>query len=257
MSTDAQERPPRVEAFIIHLARAEARGAQARKLAAGLPVRAEIMSAVDGRDLTEAQLAMHYRRSLHKPHYPFRLSNGEVACFLSHRAAWSAIVDRGLDAGLIVEDDVELGPGFASVLSVVSHCMGARDYVRFPRWERGEAGQAVSQAGPISVIEPFLPALGMQVQLVGQEAARLLLAATQTFDRPVDSIVQMQWLHGARVLSARPIAIREIDRELGGTVLQKKQRSVLEKLNHELRRPLMRAAVARRNRRWRAGQKGR
>jgi hypothetical protein len=61
----------------------------------------------------------------------------------------------------------------------------------------------------------------------------------------------MQWLHGARVLSARPIVIREIDRELGGTVLQKKEKSILEWLAHEVRRPFLRGAVARENRRWR------
>jgi GR25 family glycosyltransferase involved in LPS biosynthesis len=91
----------------------------------------------------------------------------------------------------------------------------------------------------------------MQAALVGREAARLLLAATETFDRPVDSTVQMQWLHGARVLSARPIVIREIDRELGGTVLQNKKMHFLEWVAHEVRRPLSRAAIARRNRRWR------
>ncbi len=78
-----------------------------------------------------------------------------------------------------------------------------------------------------------------------------MLAATETFDRPVDSIVQMQWLHGARVLSARPIVIREIDRELGGTVLQNKKKGLMEWLHHEFYRPLMRSAVARRNRQWR------
>ena len=63
----------------------------------------------------------------------------------------------------------------------------------------------------------------MQMQFVGREAARRLLAATETFDRPIDSLIQMQWLHGARVLSARPLVVREIDLELGGTVLQKKK----------------------------------
>lgn len=241
-----------VSGFIIHLTRAEARRAQAHRLATGLPVDAEIMPAVDGQKIGDAEIAVHYRRFLHKPRYPFPLSRGEIACFLSHRAAWRAIVDRGLDAGLVVEDDVETEPRFATVVAEIISSMGKGDYVRFPRWERGETGNTVSESDTASIIEPFLPALGMQAQLVGREAARLLLEATQTFDRPVDSIVQMQWLHGARVLSARPIVIREIDRELGGTVLQKKKSGILEKLNHELRRPLMRSAVRRANARWRA-----
>jgi hypothetical protein len=45
--------------------------------------------------------------------------------------------------------------------------------------------------------------------------------------------------------------VREIDRELGGTVLQNKKMSLLEWMAHEVRRPLSRAAIVRRNRRWR------
>jgi GR25 family glycosyltransferase involved in LPS biosynthesis len=152
---------------------------------------------------------------------------------------------------LVIEDDVAIDPRFAEVVAFAAGVAGTGDYVRFPRWERGEDGETVNRAGDMAVIEPFLPALGMQAELIGREAARLLLAATETFDRPVDSIVQMQWLHGARVLSARPIVVREIDRELGGTVLQNKKLSFLEWMAHEVRRPLSRAAIVRHNRRWR------
>jgi GR25 family glycosyltransferase involved in LPS biosynthesis len=240
-----------VSAFIIHLARTVERKAQAEALVASLPCPAEIMEAIDGREITDDQVAACYRPTLHGPRYPFELSRGEIACFLSHRAAWSAIVKQGLDAGLVVEDDVAINEPFEKVFAETVRLMESGDYIRFPRWMRGEVGETVHSAPDMSIIEPFLPMLGMQAQLIGREAARLLLAATETFDRPVDSIVQMQWLHGARVLSARPIVIREIDRELGGTVLQKKKKRFIERLHRELHRPLMRSAVVRRNRRWR------
>ncbi|HET6674185.1 MAG TPA: glycosyltransferase family 25 protein, partial [Nitrospiraceae bacterium] len=218
-----------------------------------LPLQSEILPACDGRSLGPEIRALRYRPHLHRPRYPFALSDSEIACFLSHRAAWQAIVDRNLEAGLIVEDDVATADeDFTTVLTAVTDMAGPNDYVRFPRWERGETGEPVRSSGPATVIEPFLPALGMQMQLVGREAAARLLAATESFDRPVDSTVQMQWLHGARILSARPIVIREIDRELGGTVLQNKTMSLGQKLNHELQRPLMRWAVRHANRRWRA-----
>jgi GR25 family glycosyltransferase involved in LPS biosynthesis len=241
-------------AFVIHLERATARKSQADKLVAGLPLPAEILPACDGRTLGSEERALRYRPGLHRPRYPFALSDSEIACFLSHRAAWRAIVDRGLDAGLIAEDDVATDEAFATVLATAGEMAGPNDYIRFPRWERGETGDVIHSSGAASLIEPFLPQLGMQMQLVGREAAARLLAATESFDRPVDSIVQMQWLHGARVLSARPIVIREIDRELGGTVLQNKKMRLGQKLNHELRRPLLRWGVRRANARWRAGQ---
>jgi len=240
-----------IRAFIIHLERAEKRRPQVEPLLAQLPAPAEVVPAVDGLTLAAAEIEAVYRRRLHAPTYPFRLHDTEIACFLSHRRAWRAILESGADAGLVVEDDVALLPRFQEVLAAAVDAAGPRDYVRFPRWERGEDGKAVHRSGDVALIEPFLPSLGMQAELIGREAAELLLAATETFDRPVDSLVQMQWLHGARVLSARPIVIREIDRELGGTVLQKKEKGLLERVAHEVRRPFLRAAVARRNRRWR------
>lgn len=241
-----------IAGFVVHLERATARRAQAERLVSTLPVPTEILPACDGRSLSAAERAKRYHPGRHRPRYPFALSDGEIACFLSHRTAWQAIVARGIDAGLIVEDDVEADQAlFPHVFALAADNAGANDYVRFPRWERGEEGATVATTETASLIEPYLPMLGMQAQLVGREAAARLLAATETFDRPVDSVVQMQWLHGARVLSARPIAIREIHRELGGTVLQNKTMGLKQKLNHELRRPLLRLAVRRANARWR------
>jgi GR25 family glycosyltransferase involved in LPS biosynthesis len=241
----------RARSFIIHLERAERRRPQVDTLLRLLPAPAEIVPAVDGLSLRDDEIEAVYRRRLHRPGYAFRLLETEIGCFLSHRKAWRSIVESGVDAGLVVEDDVAIEPRFPEVFEFVAGVAGAGDYVRFPRWERGEDGETVHRSGDMALIEPFLPALGMQAALIGREAARLLLAATETFDRPVDSTVQMQWLHGARVLSARPIVIREIDRELGGTVLQNKKMRFLEWVVHEVRRPLSRAAIARRNRRWR------
>ncbi|MEM1130996.1 MAG: glycosyltransferase family 25 protein, partial [Pseudomonadota bacterium] len=60
----------------------------------------------------------------HRPDFPFALFNdligphfwgsdhvkpGAIGCFLSHRAAWQTVLDRGWDAALIAEDDVALG----------------------------------------------------------------------------------------------------------------------------------------------------
>lgn len=239
-------------AFVIHLERATQRRAQAQNLLASLPLDAEILPAVDGSLLTEAEKTRVYRRRLHAPRYPFVLSQTEMACFLSHRTVWQLILDRDLAGALIVEDDVAIvDDRFPAMLAAVIDAAEPGDYIRFPRWERGEAGSTRFSSGDAALVEPFLPGLGTQMQLVGREAARRLLAATETFDRPVDSFLQMQWLHGARVLSARPIVIREIDRELGGTVVQKKKTGLREKLEHELVRPFFRSAVRRRNHAWR------
>jgi GR25 family glycosyltransferase involved in LPS biosynthesis len=75
-------------------------------LKASLPLPVNIIDAVDGLKLSDGEISAVYRKNLHRPRYPFELGKAEVGCFLSHRKAWQEILDRGLDAGLIVEDDV-------------------------------------------------------------------------------------------------------------------------------------------------------
>lgn len=82
------------------------------------------------------------------------------------------------------------------------------------------------------------------MQLVGREAAMRLLEASHTFDRPVDSFVQMHWVHGARVLSARPIVVHEICGQLGGSVIHAPHEDLFEKVIREVQRPLLRLAVS-------------
>lgn len=230
----------KVSAFIIHLKRAERRGQHVRALMQRLPVAAQIIDAIDAQQLVESEIAAVYSRtSRHFPPYPFLLRTTEIACFLSHRKAWQAIVDGNLDAGLVIEDDVDIDPGFAAQLKLAMETVQPGDYIRFPRWTRGEKGGDVARQDGNAIMQPALPGLGMQMQLIGRDAAIALLAATTRFDRPVDTTLQMRWLHPVRMLSARPITIREIDFNLGGTVVQGKK-TLSDKLKREVLRPAYR-----------------
>ncbi|WP_159591628.1 glycosyltransferase family 25 protein [Chelativorans xinjiangense] len=238
----------KAEAFIVHLARAHGRARQVERLRQSLPLPVTVIEAVDGQTLPEEKVAEVYKPRLHRPYYPFPLRISEVACFLSHREAWQAIVDRKLDAGLVVEDDVEIDPSrFADVLDLALAHAGRGDLVRFPKKARGEKGRVAAHSGSARLIAPRHPRLGMQAQIVGRDAAKVLLAFTHVFDRPVDTTVQMQWLHGVRVLSAMPVAIREVAEELGGTTVQGKGKPFAEVLAREVRRAIYRAAVRARN----------
>lgn len=235
----------RIEGFVIHLERAVQRRPQVETLRAALPMPVHVVDAVDGRAMTPAETASVYRPRLYRPRYPFALGPGEIGCFLSHRKAWREIVARGLDAGLIVEDDVAVdAEAFGRLLGLVRTVAGPADFVRFPQRLRGEAGPAVgrSQDG-CALIEPATPAFGMVMQIVGRDAAKRLLDLTETFDRPVDAVLQMRWLHGLRVLSARPVVTAEISRELGGTLAQSSRRGLCDTIGREIRRPLYRGAV--------------
>lgn len=240
-------KPQTVKAFIIHLGRATQRAAQVERLVDTLPVPAEVIDAVDGLMLSDADRDRVYRRRLHKPAYPFTLSNSEIACFLSHRRAWAAIVEQGLDAGFVIEDDVELTADFPAAFAAALNCLTPGAFVRFPFRADRETGVEVLSQGTTRVIRPRTTGLGMVAQLVSRGAAIRLLQATEIFDRPVDTTVQMEWLLNLSPLAVLPGGVAEISSTLGGTSM-KRQSSFSEKLAREILRPLYRAKVAFRSR---------
>lgn len=234
----------KAEAFIIHLGRAEARKVQVDRLRATLPLPVNIVDAVDGLALGDDEIEVVYRRHLHRPRYPFALRKAEIGCFLSHRKAWQAIIDRGLDAGLIVEDDVEPVEGsFGPALALAMKTIRAGDYIRFPYRSHTDSGVEVAKDGEAVLIEPAHVGAGMQMQLVGRQAAAELLRITETFDRPVDTTIQMRWRAKIRILAMRPPAVRQIGHLLGGTIVQKKSKPFGEVLSREVKRAWYRMAL--------------
>ncbi len=235
-----------VKAFIIHLERATDRQPQVEELIRKLPVETDVVNAIDGRTLDAQTISSVYRRSAHKPRYPFQLSTNEIACFLSHRKVWQAIVDQEIDAGLVLEDDVELTPEFAAAYSAASQVLNVDSFIRFPFRER-ESGRVVLNTGTSRIIEPVPVGLGMVAQLIGRGAAQRLLSTTEIFDRPVDTTAQMNWVTGLKPLSVLPGGVKEISVRLGGSTIQK-SRSLPDKLKREILRPLYRWKIKSRSR---------
>lgn len=238
----------RIEAFIIHLERAiERKGnvAQLQQEIARLTrLEVHIVSAVDGKNLSQADITSVYNRRLYQPYYPFDLSNGEVACFLSHRKCWQEIVDRKLDAALIVEDDVQPTLHFPETYALVSSRMEPGDYIRMAKDTSETSYLAIGQSGSVRMFMPKATGLGMLAQIVTHDAAVALLAATRQFDRPVDTFLQLNWRTGLRPVTCIPPAFSEQSMGLGGTTIQSK-RNWRQKLRAEFLRPLFRLRMKR------------
>ncbi len=231
-----------VKAFIIHLKRAADRKPQVDKLVRDLPVKAEVIDAIDSRLLGDDEIVRVYRRHLHVPRYPFALSRNEIACFLSHRKAWQAIVDQELDAGFIIEDDIALTDKFAGAFRAAINHLEPGGFIRFTFRDDREQGREVFRDEAVRIIIPNPIGLGMVAQLVSHEAAKKLLDLTHQFDRPVDTTVQMRWITGLQPLSVIPGGVKEISSQLGGTTIQHKKK-LRDKLVREILRPIYRMRV--------------
>jgi GR25 family glycosyltransferase involved in LPS biosynthesis len=232
----------RVEALIISMRDQPAREAQVRAIRDACPVPSTVLEAVDGRALDGAQRARVFLPDRHRPAYPFPPRPGEIGCFLSHRAAWQAIIDRGLDAALILEDDVELRrPRFDPAFARACEAVRAHGLVRLPLMER--AG-AVARARSVPMVSrPVVLPLGTQAQVVSAGAARRLLDASEPFDRPIDVFLQMHWVTGVPSCVVSPSGVHDATSRVGGSTIQARGKPFVEVLSHEIRRPLYRAAI--------------
>lgn len=240
----AQKCTMKIEAFIIHLKRATARQAQVAAMQQALPFPVHVLEAVDWRDLSDSQIAACTGTGLAAPRFPFRLHKPEIACFLSHRKAWQEIGARGLDAALILEDD--LGIDAQVLAGACTFALGhftRDDFVRFPERLREKHIRQVASGNGYCLFRAQPVGLGMLAQLVGADCAGRLLDHSTVFDRPVDGFLQMVWQHGVDALTVFPTGIAEISQDLGGSLIGKRK-SLLEWAWSEVARPIYRKQVA-------------
>lgn len=235
----------KIEAFVIHLQRAVKRKPQVERIVAACPVPARVIEAVDGRAMSAEERAAVCVKRLHEPHYPFEMGPGEIGCFLSHRKAWRQILDSGLDAGLIIEDDVEIDRAvFGRALELAAaHCTG-QSYIQFQvRPAKGPA-DILAEAGGVRILRPHVGDLRTSAQLVGRGAAQRLLEMTARFDRPVDGFLQMSWLTGIAMDRVDPSGVSDRTEATGGSTISG-GKTFLQRLDREVKRILYRRAITR------------
>ncbi len=234
-------------AFVIHLARAEGRRAQARALVEDFPGDAEILDAVDGTRMSPEEIAAFYRPSLHEPGYPFRLRPGELGCCLSHRAAWRRILDEGLDAALILEDDVTMDlPLFTRAVALAEKHIQREGYIQFQVRPLPTGGALLDADGEVRLEAPHVTPLRTSGQMVSRAAAERLLAMTETIDRPVDVVLQMRWLTGVEMSCVWPSGLTDNTAGLGGsTISSASTKSLSERVAREWKRWRYRRGIAR------------
>ena len=230
------------DCLIIHLERSLERKSQVKLLKKILPYRTKVVEAVDG-SKPDNNFLKNYTPRLLRPYYPFSLRSAEVACFQSHRKCWQEILDRGLEAALIIEDDVDIIDGeFTAAVKLAMKEIKMGDLIRFPMKPREKPRNKSVRSDNISIFEPTVVGLGTQAQIVTYDAARRLLEKTEHFDRPIDVYLQLRWKHRVRILTLWPHGVCERSSSLGGSLIGK-ERSNGDKLLRELLRPFYRAKL--------------
>jgi glycosyl transferase, family 25 len=169
--------------MVINLDRAPERLERIRTIfdAAGVPF--ERMRAVDGRQLSEAEID-RWRQG--EPRF-YLLGPGETACFLSHRQCWEIAARTG-EPVVVFEDDIHLGRDAAELLGDPSWIPADADIVKLDTALRStmvdREGSPVGAGRRVATLRASH--VGAAGYVVSPAAARRLMEQTGSFADPVD-----------------------------------------------------------------------
>ena len=114
--------------LFINLARAADRRRNMERQFSAFGLNFERLEATDGQMLTAADRALvDDKKRRHITPYP--LSDNEIGCWLSHRRALAAIAGGTAEMTIVIEDDAELAPDFARVVSAIEQQKPTFDFI--------------------------------------------------------------------------------------------------------------------------------
>lgn len=193
--------------------------------------------AVDAKQLPKETIDRYYDRyffSFNATYFPNvvppgGLSNGEVACFLSHRKCWETIVSGEEDYAAVFEDDVIFSSESGDFLKDATWIPQDADIVKLEvltkklivseKPEKQVYGRDVSRF--------FITNIGAAAYIISKKAAKRLLNMTERFYVPVDHVMfgnlfpYFDELVSYQVIPALCVQEREIagdDSQFGSTV---------------------------------------
>ena len=147
----------------------------------------ERIGAVDGRALTAKQ-----REAAVAPRFEFQPINaGEIGLFMSHRAVWQQIADRGFAYGAVFEDDAVLSLRVAAVLAGIDAQQPAVDVIKLETTGRAvvleDAALPLGTAHRLRRLRSWHG--GTAAYVVSRAGALALLQATSKLADPVDQVL--------------------------------------------------------------------
>ena len=245
--------------YVINLDRAGDRLAHAERELAGQGLSFRRVPAVDGGALGPADLARAFDATLSRRTYHVPMQPGEIACFLSHRRAWTTfLAESAAPFAVILEDDFAFRGDLAPVLASLAEApVGPWDMVKLWGKPRRIARTVAPLAGGFRLTrEPVLSKRTVG-QIVSRAGAEKLLAGTLPIHRPIDVQLQYPWELDLEILTVAPSLVVDVSIELldGSTTKGTVDRFDAAKLEREVRRTLLRAdLVARSLARYAAGR---
>ena len=220
---------PRVmKCIVINLPRAEARRQAMSRQFDALGIEFEIFDAIDWRDLGERDWALVDRKSRdmegRRP-----LSDGMVACHLSHRKALEGVAAGDDELTAIFEDDVTLAPEIGGALDALMRLYASGrefDFVFLHRNRKDKPFAPLKRvdAGIRLGITKFSD-WGMQSYVVSKKGAKRFLQNCPKIIHQIDHTLHAYWETGLNVFSLETPIVFDGNEAGGHSFLQETKSS--------------------------------
>lgn len=165
---------------------------------------------------SDRAMCQEYSERANKFDYYKKLTKGEIGCFLSHRKAWSIIVEQRLPFAIVLEDDVMFEASFRHLGEVIDKFNESWDYIKLNEVHEKRATKTMFTAKGGEVVKYKKLPIGASAQLVSYNGAVKLLKYTESFSRPVD--VELQWLSVDKIkafgIKPYPFKTRKVQSEI-------------------------------------------
>lgn len=196
--------------FLINLDRSRHRLEDVDKSMKQLGLDYERVSAIDGRVISTSDINAAYSHKLNAERYNYDLTQGEIACYMSHRKAWQKLLDSDHQAAIILEDDIVLSPAFAhlhhATAEIENSAYSDWDIIKLAQPFKPKESRQLDTIGDFQLVDYIKPPMGACGYLISRKGAKKMLARTPFF-RPVDVDMQWQWETGAHVLGLLPYTV--------------------------------------------------
>ena len=206
--------------FVINMARdLERRRYMAERLEQ-LGLRAEFITAVDGRALTAADRAVYDGRRAMRT-YGAEMMPSEIGCYLSHHRLYERVVRDRIGTALILEDDVRIQPTLPGVLRDLLSCPFdewlvirldcKRRHVAEPASDRLRGRRVADLSGGGALYRLNTHVLGVGAYLIRREGAERMLAYGRRIFMPIDHTMDRFWENGILPFVVRPFPVSQGD----------------------------------------------
>jgi len=171
------------------------------------PFPVERIDAVDGRRMTDAQVAALYSPSLNQKQSYQPLTPGEIGCYASHVAVWRGLLDSDERSVAIFEDDVTLQQGLPDVLRAVETLETDWGMLKLMGRRREKTAEACPWIPGFRLIRyRRVPSLCC-AYVINRSGAQKVLSAHVPFGRPVDIDMRYWWESGCQILGVQPYPV--------------------------------------------------